>query len=300
MATFLLCLGDNMIKKLYLIFRDLGQQMRQDNISAYAASMAFFFMLSIVPIFLILYQFVSHLPVSEQMLQAVIEEYTPGFLDSTLNAVWSQVDNQYMTILPIAIVVLLWSAGKAIWGMMMGLNACNKVVEDRNIILVRLWASFYSLIFLALLILCICMIVISEKMILKFNLLFPGISKWLYYFSDFRFIFIWAISVLFLTLLYKVIPNIKLKFKYQLPGAIIAATGWAIFSWGFSVYVDNFSAFSIYGGLSALFFILMWMYICMYLLLIGAYINCYFYKDISMIVDKKIAIKNISNIIKGK
>ena len=74
-------------------------------------------------------------------------------------------------------------------------------------------------------------------------------------------------------------PNIKLKFKYQLPGAIIAATGWSIFSWGFSVYVDNFSAFSIYGGLSALFFILMWMYICMYLLLIGAYINCYFYKE---------------------
>lgn len=270
------------------MFRQFGQQMRMDNISAYAASMAFYFVLSIVPILLILCQISSHIPVSEQMLQAFIAQYTPYFLDGTLNNVWQQVDDQNATFIPIAIVVLLWSAGKAVWGMMMGLNACNEVKETRNIILVRLWASFYSFVMLIILIICIGMIVVSEKMIAAINSFIPGISRWFYYFDSFRFIFIWAIAVILLTLIYKVIPNIKLKYKYQLPGAIIAATGWAIFSWGFSIYVENFSAFSFYGSLSTLFFILMWMYICMYLLLIGAYINRFFNKEIIKMMDKKI------------
>ncbi len=281
-----------MIKKIYLVFRQFGQQMRMDNISAYAASMAFYFVLSIVPILLILCQISSHIPVSEQMLQAFIAQYTPYFLDGTLNNVWQQVDDQNATFIPIAIVVLLWSAGKAVWGMMMGLNACNEVKETRNIILVRLWASFYSFVMLIILIICIGMIVVSEKMIVAINNFLPGISRWFYYFDSFRFIFIWAIAVILLTLIYKVIPNIKLKYKYQLPGAIIAAAGWAIFSWGFSIYVENFSAFSFYGSLSTLFFILMWMYICMYLLLIGAYINRFFNKEIIKMMDKKFFLIN--------
>lgn len=285
-----------MLKKIYFVFRDFGQQMRMDNISAYAASMAFFFVLSIVPILLIICQILSHIPVSEQMLHAVIAEYTPGFIDSTLNAVWQQVDDQYMSILPIAIVVLLWSAGKAVWGMMMGLNTCYKVVETRNIILVRLWASFYSLVMLTVLIASISMIIISEKMVAMINRFIPGISAWFYYFDNFRFLLIWALAVICLSLLYKVIPNIRLRFKYQLPGAVIAATGWAVFSWGFSIYVDNFSAFSFYGSLSTLFFILMWMYICMYLLLIGAYINRFFNSEIITVMNKKINFKrNIDN-----
>ena len=43
-----------MIRKLYLIGCDFSAQMKKQNISAYAASIAFFFFLSIVPMLMVI------------------------------------------------------------------------------------------------------------------------------------------------------------------------------------------------------------------------------------------------------
>ncbi len=291
-----------MIVKIYNKCSDFSKQMQKDNIGAYAASMAFFFILSIVPILLIACSILTHIPLSAQMILKVVNEYMPHFLDSTLNNVWIQVNYSYGKILPIAIVVLLWSAGKAMWGLMMGLNASNHVVETRNIILVRLKASFYSLVMLGVIIACMCMIVLSESVGRKLYTIMPGFSNFLLYFANVRFVIVWFVMTVVLTVIYTVVPNKKLKFRYQIPGALISSIGWAAFSWGFSVYVENYSSYNIYGSLSTIIFIMMWMYICMYLLLIGANINRYFEKIIIRVMSAKLINrkKNVEEAIHGQ
>lgn len=291
-----------MIVKIYNKCRDFSKQMQKDNIGAYAASMAFFFILSIVPILLIACSILTHIPLSAQMILKVVNEYMPHFLDSTLNDVWIQVNYSYGKILPIAIVVLLWSAGKAMWGLMMGLNASNHVVESRNIILVRLKASFYSLVMLGVIIACMCMIVLSESVGRKLYIIMPGFSNFLLYFANVRFVIVWFVMTVVLTVIYTVVPNKKLKFRYQIPGALISSIGWAAFSWGFSVYVENYSSYNVYGSLSTIIFIMMWMYICMYLLLIGANINRYFEKIIIRVMSAKLINrkKNVEEAIHGQ
>ena len=74
-------------------------------------------------------------------------------------------------------------------------------------------------------------------------------------------------------LLYAFVPNVKLKVKNQFPGALFSAVSWNLFSWGFSIYVGTFNGLSVYGSLSAIVVIMLWLYFCMYLLLIGAHIN---------------------------
>ena len=81
------------------------------------------------------------------------------------------------------------------------------------------------------------------------------------YFTDFG---MWMI---------KDIPNEKLKVREQLTGAMFSAIVWSIFSWGFSLYVERDGVGSVYGSLSIIILIMIWMYFCMYIIFVGAYIN---------------------------
>ena len=71
-------------------------------------------------------------------------------------------------------------------------------------------------------------------------------------------------------------PDKKLAFREQIPGAVFSAVGWSIFSWVFSYYVTYGNSYGIYGSLSIIIIVLLWMYFCMYIILIGAYLNQYF------------------------
>ena len=57
-------------------------------------------------------------------------------------------------------------------------------------------------------------------------------------------------------------------------GAAFSAVGWMILSWIFSVYLDIFKGFSsMYGSLTTIVLIMLWLYFCMYILLLGGEVN---------------------------
>ena len=69
-------------------------------------------------------------------------------------------------------------------------------------------------------------------------------------------------------------PNHKVTFKSQIPGAIFGAIALNIISFVFSKYLDIFKGFSItYGSLTTLMLIMMWTYSCFYSLFFGAELN---------------------------
>lgn len=80
--------------------------------------------------------------------------------------------------------------------------------------------------------------------------------------------------MIFFLLIYKFLPNRRTNLKRQIPGAVFAAIGWMIISWIFSVYVDVFQGFSdMYGSLTTIVLIMLWMYFCMYTILLGGVVN---------------------------
>ena len=111
------------------------------------------------------------------------------------------------------------------------------------------------------------------------DLISPGLDYTVLHFAslmNFRFLFVWAVLILLFGLIYTYIPDTKLKFTEQVPGACFAAVVWSVFSWGFSMYVSYGNGYSIYGSLTIIVIIMLWMYFCMYIILIGAYLNRYF------------------------
>lgn len=62
----------------------------------------------------------------------------------------------------------------------------------------------------------------------------------------------------------------------HLPGALFSALGWILFSLLYSVYIAHFPrASAVYGALGAVCLVMLWLYVCTFILLLGAEINRY-------------------------
>ena len=60
----------------------------------------------------------------------------------------------------------------------------------------------------------------------------------------------------------------------EIPGAIFTAIGWMVVSWVFSIYLDIFNGFSsMYGSLTTIVILMLWLYFCMYSILLGGEVN---------------------------
>ena len=70
-----------------------------------------------------------------------------------------------------------------------------------------------------------------------------------------------------------------MTFKSQIPGAIFSSIAWIITSYIFSIYVDIFKGFTnTYGSLTSIILVMMWVYVCMYIILLGAELNIFIKK----------------------
>lgn len=266
-----------MIRKIYELMQDFSAQMKQKNIGAYAASTAFFLFLSLVPMLVLICTIIPFTPLTEENLVTVVTDITPPVADSLAMRLISEVYDKSAGILSIAAIATLWSAGKGLLALRQGLNAINGEGEERNYIFVRLICSFYTLVLLVIMLLSLFVMVFGNQLVDIALHRIPQLQLVVEFFMQFRFLFVWGILTLFFAAIYAYIPDKKLKYKEQIPGALFSSVVWSVFSFGFSMYVERPGSYGIYGSLSIIVIIMLWMYFCMYILMVGAYINRYYH-----------------------
>lgn len=263
-----------MIKEYYSKIKTFASQMRRNDISAHSASTAFFFFLSIVPFVMVLCTMIPYTPLTEENLVRAVREITPSMISPLLESVIAQVYDKSAGILPIALIATIWSAGKGMLALMRGLNAVDGVEEQRNYFLVRLIASFYTIVMLFVVMISLVLMVFGDALLSVLTERIPSIQSVVSVLVNFRFMFIWLFLIVIFAAIYAYVPNKKQKFKAQMPGAIFTAVVWSVFSWGFSMYVE-LADYTIYGSLTLIVITMIWLYFCIYIMMIGAYINEY-------------------------
>ncbi len=272
-----------MVRKIYQMINDFSVQMKKRDISTYAASIAFFFFLSVVPMLIMICTIIPFTPLTEENLVELVTDFLPDQVDTLAESLISEVYDKSAGILSFAIIATIWSAAKGVMALMRGLNAINGVEEKRNYFVVRAIASFYTLVMLVVVILSLFVMVFGDQLVTLALHRIPQLQK-LSFAMNFRFLFVWAVLSVLFAAVYAYVPDKKLSFREQIPGAVFSAVVWSIFSWFFSYYVTYGNSYGIYGSLSIIIIVLLWMYFCMYIIMIGAYINQYFEP-----VNKKLA-----------
>lgn len=255
--------------------------MTDDHVGAYAAQSAFFFMLCLIPIILLMITLVQYTPVTKADVMTAVIRVFPSSVDSLITSVVNQVYNQSSGIIPVTVIIALWSAGKGVLAMTGGLNCVYNCRETRNYIFLRIRATIYTVMFILVIIFLLVLSVFGNALniFIGENVSFlSGLADWL---IKMRVYITPVVLMIFSLFIYKFLPNRKDLLKKQIPGAVFAAIGWMVVSWIFSVYVDIFKGFSsMYGSLTTIVLIMLWMYFCMYSILLGGEINIFMYDKI--------------------
>ena len=265
-----------MIRRILSVVMDFSKQMNKKNINDFAASTAFFFFLSVVPLLIMICTIIPYTPLTEENLVEAVTDVLPDLVDPVAESLIADIYDRSAGILSIAIIATLWSASKGVMALMRGLNAVNDVEEERNYLVVRVIASFYTIVMMVVVILSLFVMVFGDQLVTLILYRVPRLRRVVSFAMNFRFLLVWAVLTLLFAAVYAYVPNKKQKLKGQIPGAVFAAVVWSIFSWGFSSYVTYGNSYGIYGSLAVIIIVLLWMYFCMYIIMIGAYLNQYF------------------------
>ena len=266
------------LKEIYQKILNMTADVTEDHVGAYAAQSAYFFMLCMIPIILLLITMVQYTPVTKADVMTAVIQVFPTSVDSMITSIVNQVYNQSSGIIPITVVVALWSAGKGVLAMTSGLNCVYKCNETRNYIFLRIRATIYTVMFILVIIFLLVLSVFGNTLNIFIAAHVPILKNLADRLIAMRTIITPIVLMSFCLLIYKFLPNRKDKLRKQLPGAVFAAIGWMIVSWIFSVYVDIFKGFSdMYGSLTTIVLIMLWMYFCMYCILLGGELNMMMY-----------------------
>lgn len=250
------------------------------HIGAYAAQSAYFFMLSLIPIIILLLTMVQFTPVTEEDVMNAVLQVFPSTVEGLISTLVAQVYNQSGSIIPITILMALWSAGKGVLSMTSGLNCVYESPETRNYIFLRIRASFYMVLFIVAIVLSLLLSVFGNSISIFLNQHAPLLQHVTDFVIRIRTLVILGVLTVFWDLVYKFLPNRKdtgrTTMRKQLPGAVFTACGWQLISFVFSIYLDIFTGFStMYGSLTTIILILLWFYMCMYVILLGGELNVF-------------------------
>ena len=262
--------------KLQLILGFM-KRMQEDHIGAYAAQSAYFLIMSFIPFVLVLTAIVQYTPLTYKVVRQAIIGFVPDNLQEFVLKIIAEVFTKSAAVLPISGVFALWSSGKGMMSLIAGLNTIYHVKETRNWLINRIYSVLYMFLFAIALIISLLMLVMGNRIHSLLVVRMPLLGRVMGRILNAKTFLVFVVLFLVFLVLYRYLPNRKASLKSQVPGAFIIAVAWSLFSYFFSLYFTFFPNFSnMYGSLSALIMVMLWLYVCMNLLLYGAEINAYF------------------------
>ena len=268
------------MKRIFNVLGKFIEKSTDDSLQAYAAQATFFILLSFFPFAMLLVMIASRFSLENEGVLTQILNLVPGQLDSYIAYIVDDItysNSNSFTV--ITLIVSLWSAAKGIQSLTYGLDRIYKVRVKKNYFISRLICSLYTFI---LLLMCLVIIVVHifgkaiAKRIIENN---PDWENTTLLILSLKSAFTFVIIFVCLLLIYYHLPGRKGRVKHEVIGAASAALMWMLMTKGFTYYIRHSSSASyVYGSLTSIILIIIWLYICMQIVFYGAQIN-YFIKE---------------------
>lgn len=251
------------------------KKFNEHRVSIHAAQVAFFIMVSLFPFLMFFITLIKYTPLSEEVLMTVVESAIPGNLSSiVMNWLKESYAAASGTILSITVITTLWAGSKGFSSITYELDCIYEVPDRRNLIIRRLLSLADTVVFTLMIIFSLILLVYGNQIIQMINHFFPFLSNMKIIIFILRSSVSFLIFVFYFLCMYRYIPNRKTKFRDELPGAGFSAFLWIAFSYLYSLYIDYHSSFSsVYGSLTYMVLLMLWMYVCIIIIFLGAMLN---------------------------
>lgn len=254
----------------YLIYR-IGK----DDASGLSAQLSYYFMLSLFPMLLFLLSIVPVVGVEQSTIRDMIKEHVPPDYAGQVSSIIGDImSNASGSILSVGLILALWSASNGMTAIMNSFNVAYDVEDSRNFIVSKLFSVLFTLAMIIVLPIALILPTFGEQI---GSLLFGPLGlgdqiKWI--FNLVRVVLPLIIIFIAFMVLYTLAPNVKIKMKSVIPGAIFATIVFLGGSFLFGIYISNFANYSkTYGSIAGIIILMLWLYITGFIIIIGAEIN---------------------------
>lgn len=271
-------------KKLLQISLMIIRQMRNPYYQGFAAQLAFYFMLSIVPMIVVLSQLLGLFSISLFALKGLIEQYVSEEVTEILMNFIAYAPTAPMNA--VLIITALWAASKVQFSMIRmtnytfteGLSSGKGYFRDRlkaiRTVLITLFTVAFALI-----------ILVYGESLFKLILNTMNVPIGVEYKIERYLLFLrWPVAMILYFLMvcynYYVLPYDRVKFRELLPGGVFASVTMLAVTYLFTSYTRYAANLDIlYGSLSSVVVLMFWFFFISWALGIGVLLNKAF-KDI--------------------
>ncbi|NLA85115.1 MAG: YihY/virulence factor BrkB family protein [Clostridiales bacterium] len=255
------------IKELYRRYID-------DEVPAYGAEMAYYFLLSVFPFLIFLTTILGYLPVTGDDIMGQLVNILPYETNELVREnVEYLMQTRNFRLLSFGFVSMFWAASCGMGAVIRGINKalCQK---DRRPFWIAIPLSILFTFLTAVLIIFYFLLLIFGKQIGAW-LIRNGLPEiYLKGWEFFRYTVAIFLMIIVFLILYRYSPCKKIRWRYALPGAIFTTVGWLIISWVFSWYVNHFWNLSLmHGSIGGIIGLLVWLFISAQLILLGGELN---------------------------
>ena len=238
----------------------------QNEVRRHASSAAFYIVVSALPLVTILVYTLSCLsPALQNELEAFLGQILPRAFSRELSSILINIKERRLPFLfPFGIICALWGSTKGVEALCYGTEVIYGTKKKRHFILRWLKSAWRTLAFY--------LVIIGSLLIFSLGKLFPTPSLLLSVILSLRILIFAAALSLFFSFFYARLANTS--FSRHLTGGILAALGWMLFTFLYSIYVSYaLSSQSIYAEVGTAIFFMLWVYFCVNIILVGAEIN---------------------------
>jgi membrane protein len=275
------------LKLLQLATNKIGK----DELSTRSASLSYYFLLALFPMFLFLISLVGVFagpasPLRENIVSG-LGRLAPGSASALVQSVITQTFSKSNGIKLVAgILGALWAASGGMDAVVVSLNVIYGVTETRSWWKKRLAIVGLTVTLAGLIISALVLFLYGGKIgqVIATHFGFGNV------FSIGWRVLQWPLSFaamfLSLSVVYYFAPNIEeRKWYWVTPGAVAGVALWVLASLGLRLYLHFFNSYSAtYGSLGAVIILMLWLYMTGFAILIGGEVNWVIENE-----DKKIA-----------
>lgn len=262
-------------KNWFSFAKELFRRFKDHDVQDYAATLAFFWFLSIFPGIIFILALLSFFDISQDSFQDQLNDLAPGSAASEfLTGIFEAIGEPRGGLLSLGAILAIWSASKGVDRLIT--TALHAYGEDneRNFFVKKGLALGLTLLLGVGMLLLILSNVFGSQIIEFISNYIPISGAETVMINVFRYTLTTLVLILTLSIFYKISPQQHVFWKSTLPGAIFGVIGWQFVSLGFSLYVSNFGSYdSTYGSLGGIIVTLLWLQLTGMIILIGSEIN---------------------------
>ncbi|MEZ2744464.1 YihY/virulence factor BrkB family protein [Halopseudomonas bauzanensis] len=261
---------------VFTVLKRTAKEFSADDMSTYAAALAYRALFSIFPFVLFLMAMLGflHLPDFFDWLRAQAAMVLPPVALEQVNPVIDQLQQSQGGLLSFGILLALWTASIGVRSLMNAMNKAYDVKEGRPSWKLFILSVLYTIGIAVMLLLAAGFMTLGPQVMtwlasqIGLEQLLVVLWSWLR----------WPVAILLLmlavALIYFVMPDVEQEFRFITPGSAVAVIVWLAASVGFGIYVQNFADYNAtYGSIGAIIVLLLYFYITAAVLLLGAELN---------------------------